>query len=662
MCGIVALWNRDGKPIDLDALRSAVRSLAHRGPDGEGYLLADTHTGRTVEATADTLDSLRGQRFDLALGHRRLAIIDLSAAGHQPMGNADGSVWIVFNGMIYNFEALRSRLSARGHRFRGRSDTEVLLGAYLEWGHAFVDELNGMWALAIWDSRNRTLLASRDRLGIKPLVYHLGTGTTAFASEMKALAPLIGGSPEIDGQAVHHYLSLMQVPAPYTIDRRIRKLAPARMLEVRASDVHERRTWSAHSFATGGGLGEEMPHETDAAARLEALLTDSVRLELVADVPVGTLLSGGVDSSLVSALAAAATRPQKLTTFSVAFPGLPGVDESPWARKVAKALDSDHVEIELRLDDVNLVGEILRLYDEPFAISSVLGVYLVARAASERVKILLSGDGGDELFAGYERYLHVDDRWRLRSRRHLGRLDRDRVAGIGQWVRWRALDMPTLARLAWESLRTGDARGRDLEFNRGRVMFNDVEKLALYSEAWRASLDVEPTIPWLCRAGSPPNGGDPVLRRQLMEIDTSLPDEMLAKVDRATMAFGIEARVPLLDHRVAEHALALPAALRYGGHEGKRILKRIAAKHVPRDVVYREKRGFTIPLAEWLGGGLRELVRDTLTDDAIRRAGVFDPASVAQVVHWYEREPSFHTAHMLFTLLSFQLWHESRAS
>jgi asparagine synthase (glutamine-hydrolysing) len=655
VCGIVAVWNRDGRPIDVAALRAGVQSLARRGPDGEGYLLVDTQRGVAVEASAHLLDSLGDRHFDLALGHRRLAIVDLSSAGHQPMGTEERDVWIVFNGMIYNFEELHARLLARGRRFRGRSDTEVLLASYLEWGPRFVDELNGMWALVIWDARSRMLLVSRDRLGIKPLIYHLSDTTAAFASEMKALAPLLPGSPEIDPQAVHHYLSLMQVPAPWTIDRRVRKLEAARNLEVGRENARESRYWSADAVAS-----DAHTYGDDAAAEreLEELLADSVRKELVADVPIGTLLSGGVDSSLVSALAADAKRPERLTTFSVTFPGLPDVDESVWARRVAERLGSEHVEIELRLDDVGLVDEILQLYDEPFAISSVLGVYLLAREASSRVKILLSGDGGDELFAGYERYLVIEDRWRERATRRFGRLDKERVAGIGQWVRWRPLAPATLARLAYESVRTTDAAGRDREFNRGRVMFNDVEKLALYSDAWRGAHRPASTIGWLTAATGVSHGTDPVLRRQLMEIHTSLPDEMLAKVDRATMAWGIEARVPLLDHRVAEHALRLSPALRYGGGEGKSVLKRIAAKHVPRDAIYRSKRGFTIPLAEWLRGGLREFVRDTLAPASVRRAGVFDPAAVAEVIAWYEREPDFHTAHMVFTLLAFHLWHE----
>lgn len=634
-----------------------MQSLARRGPDGEGYVLVDTQRGVAVEASASSLDSLGDRRFDLALGHRRLAIVDLSSAGHQPMGSEERDVWIVFNGMIYNFEELRARLVARGRRFRGRSDTEVLLASYLEWGPRFVDELNGMWALAIWDSRSRTVLVSRDRLGIKPLVYHLSNTTAAFASEMKALTPLLPGSPEIDHQAVHHYLSLMQVPAPWTIDRRVRKLEPARTLEVGRDRARESRYWSADAFANSA-------RDDDATAEreLEALLSDSVRKELVADVPVGTLLSGGVDSSLVSALAAHATRPERLTTFSVTFPRLPDVDESVWARHVAERLGSEHVEIELRLDDVGLVDEILRLYDEPFAISSVLGVYLLAREASSRVKILLSGDGGDELFAGYERYLVIEERWSERAKRRFGRLDKERVAGIGQWVRWKPLALTTLARLAYESLRTTDAAGRDREFNRGRVMFNDVEKVTLYSDAWLGAHHPAPTVEWLGAAADVSDGTDPVLRRQLMEIHTSLPDEMLAKVDRATMAWGIEARVPLLDHRVAEQALRLSPALRYGGGEGKSVLKRIAAKHVPHDAIYRTKRGFTIPLAEWLRGGLREFVRDTLAPASVRRAGVFDPTAVADVIAWYEREPDFHTAHMVFTLLAFHLWHEHARS
>ena len=670
MCGIVAVWNRDGRPIEVDRLRNGVEALAHRGPDGEGYVLIDTRSGGFVECAGREspsdgeparalLESAAGASYDLALGHRRLAIVDLSAAGRQPMASPERDVWIAYNGMIYNFTDLRSELEAAGRTFRSRTDTEVVLEAYRHWGPAFVERLNGMWAFVIWDARTRTLLASRDRMGIKPLVYHASDRLVALSSEAKGLRPFLTGSSEIDGQALHHYLSLMQVPAPYTIDRRVRKLEPARLVQISTTRIEERAYWDPSP------TGSDALDEREAAERIEALLADSVRMRLIADVPAGCLLSGGVDSSLVSALAARVKRPESLTTFSVTFPRLPDVDESPWARQVAEHLASDHVEIELSLDHVEVIPELIRLYDEPFAISSVLGVYQVARAASERVKILLSGDGGDELFAGYERYTHVDDRWELRGARRLAklgvlaRLDRERVAGVGQWVRWRPLSPSILARLALGSLRTDGERGRDLEFNGGRLMFNDVEKAALYDAAWRNSGPFVRTVDTLCSVVGPPSG-DPVLRRQLMEVRTTLHDEMLAKVDRATMAWGIEARVPLLDHRVVESALRLPAACRYGGGEGKRVLKRIAARHVPHDVVYREKRGFTIPLADWLGGGLREFVRDSLTPTAIRRAGVFDARTVGEVVAWYERAPNFHTAHMVFTLLCFQLWYDAR--
>jgi asparagine synthase (glutamine-hydrolysing) len=508
-----------------------------------------------------------------------------------------------------------------------------------------------MWAFVIWDARSRTFLASRDRVGIKPLVYHLSERRVAFASEIKGLRPVLGGSCDIDPQALHHYLSLMQVPAPHTIDRRIRKLQPARALTVGPRDCQERIYWRMAPGLAG------VLDARESRRRLEALLHHSVRLRLIADVPVGCLLSGGVDSSVVTALAARAKGEERLTTFSIGFPGMPDVDETPWARRVAAHLGTEHVEIALSVRDVDLAPDVIRHYDEPFAVSSVLGVYLIARAARERVKILLSGDGGDELFAGYARYLDVDRRWDRRAGGALARLRRDRARAVNQWVRWRPLTRADRVRLALHSLRVPDERGRDFEFTRNHMMFTDAEKLALYTAEWRRGRTLDGTIDWLCSI-VPADDGDRVLRRQRQDLQTTLPDEMLAKVDRATMAWGIEARVPLLDHRVVELALSLPPACRYGGGEGKRILKEIGADYVPREVLYREKRGFTIPLARWLDGELREFVRDTLAPAAVRRAGIFEPAEVAHVLALYARQPDFHTAHMLFTLLCFQVWYE----
>jgi asparagine synthase (glutamine-hydrolysing) len=399
----------------------------------------------------------------------------------------------------------------------------------------------------------------------------------------------------------------------------------------------------------------------EAAARVEALLQDSVRLRLIADVPVGSLLSGGIDSSVVSAIAARARANGRLATFSLAVPDRPDVDESPWARRVAGDLRTDHADVALRARDVELYPRILALFGEPFAVSSILGVYLLARAAAGRVKILLSGDGGDELFAGYvQRQLGVDARWDGYGRGLFARLRAERAVAASAHVRWRDIDRHEMRRLRLRSLVTPDRAGRDFEFNLRRCMFNDHEKAALYTAAWRDGHDLRDTVPWLCES-LPAAPMDRLARRRLHDVRTSLHNEMLAKLDRATMAWGIEGRVPLLDHRVAELAFALPADLHRAGG-GKGVLRAVARRWVAADVASRPKQGFDIPLGSWFGGALRGWVRDVLDPAAIRRAGIFEPAVVAEVLAAFERRPNVHRAHWVFTLCAFQLWHDARAA
>jgi len=661
VCGIVGIWNRDGRPVDRSALRRAVAALARRGPDDEGYVLIDTRSGRAVACRgADTrpgdlpdLDAVRGD-FDLALGHRRLAIVDASDAGHQPMTNAEGDAWIVFNGMIYDFRALRAELAATGVRFRSATDTEVVLEAYRRWGTDCLTRFNGMWAFALWDARARRLVVSRDRIGIKPLVHRIDAHRAIVASELAALAPFGALADGIEPRALHHYLSLMQVPAPYTIFRGARKLQPARTLTIDAGGVREERYWRPR---TGQVVAPDLD---EARAELEALLADAVGLRLVADARVGAFVSGGVDSGVVAALAARAHAPERLSTFAITAPSEPDVDESPWSRAIASVLGSEHEEIALGAEALDAHRDMLDLYAEPFAVSSVLGVYLVARAARARVKVLLAGDGGDELFAGYApRHWLVDAQWDGFPGGLRGRLDVTRALAAGQWVRWRARTPAIVRRLRLASLRVADAAGRDAHAMRRRCLFNDVEKHAIYSEAWAGAgrAGGEDTIPWL-RSLQPATDGDRVLRRQLHDVDTLLPDEMATKLDRGTMAWGIEGRVPLLDHRVVEHTLSSPLAHRVADGEGKRLLHRVAARHLPPEVLAQPKRGFTMPLASWLRGPHRALVRDTLAPAAVARTGVFDATAVGEVLAWFEREPTYETGHMVFALLTFQLWHD----
>jgi len=661
MCGIVAVWNRDGSPVDRPALRRAVASLARRGPDDEGYVLIDTRSGLaracrgrdTVVDGLPALDDVHGD-FDLALGHRRLSIVDTSLLGHQPMTTSDGRLWITFNGMIYNFQDVRAELANLGYPCRGRSDTEVILQAYACWGADCVTRFNGMWAFVLWDMRSRVLLVSRDRIGVKPLVYRVDNDRALFASEVGALFPFGALDDGVEPRAVHHFLSLMQVPAPYTIYKKTFKLRPARNLTVSATQVAEKRYWTPPVSPIAADADE-------AAQRLDELIQDSVRLRLLGDVPVGSFLSGGIDSSLVAAVAMRLGG-QPLTTYNVSTPSEPRVDESIWARQAASALGTNHVQVDVTAADWDGFLAMSTEHAEPFAVSSVLGVYLVARAArSGATTALLSGDGADEIFAGYlHRHVDIDAQWDRFAGASFSRLRAERAMAAGQWVRWRTRTPSAMIALRARSMLVSDTDGRDAHVMHRRCMLNDIEKHALYAPSWRVALPDEDTIPWLC-ARIPPHAGDRVLRRQLHDIDTMLHDEMTAKLDRGTMACGIEGRSPFLDYRIVEMATSLPLHQRYSNGTGKWLLRAVARRYLPAEIVSRPKRGFTIPLDSWLRNGLREVLFDTLSPGAVRRTGIFDPPSVGELLDYFCREPNFQTAHMVFTVLCFQSWCDRRA-
>jgi len=391
---------------------------------------------------------------------------------------------------------------------------------------------------------------------------------------------------------------------------------------------------------------------------VDELLQDSVRLRLLADVPVGSLLSGGIDSSIVTAIAAKHTS-GALKTFNVSFRSLPEFDESPWAEAVASHVRAQHRSIELSFDFLEHLPAMIDLFDEPFSVSSVMGVYLLARAAARDVKVLLTGDGGDELFAGYlERYVGVDEIWeRTGGRGVLARFSTERARAASDWVRWTRPATATKLRAGLRSVLRPDHRQRDDAFNMMRLIFNDAEKRALYTPEWRARTRGASTLRWL---GSilPPSTPRGLRRWQVHDLHTSLHDEMLAKVDKATMAWGIEARVPFLDHRLVDLALSLPDRFKVAGGQGKWILRRVGETYLPSAVLNREKHGFSIPLSDWFRGELRGFVRDVLEAGALRRVGVFEPQTVEQVLAFHDARPCFLTSHMIFTLVCFQLWHE----
>jgi asparagine synthase (glutamine-hydrolysing) len=615
MCGIAGIFELDmrSRP-DQGVLKRMTDLIAHRGPDDSGHFVDD----------------------NVGLGNRRLSVIDLSPAGHQPMGSDDGSLWITYNGECYNYAELASRLRARGHRFRSTSDTEVILRLYEEMGEAFLGELDGMFAFAIWDRRKKELLLARDRLGIKPLYYCAGGRRFTFASELKALLADPATPSGLDLAALGDYLHLMSIPDPRSIFAGVRKLLPGHFLKVTAGAVEEKRYWDLR-VAPQDGLTFEA-----ACGQFVPRFQAAVASHLVADVPVGAFLSGGVDSS---AIVCAATRESRapVETFSVAFPGLPEFDESRYAAEVATHCGSRHHPFSPTPALVEALPRIAWHADEPFAISSSFALYHLAKLAREQVKVVLSGDGGDEVFAGYPGR-HADFVNAALLGRGAGLLHR--IFGFEPLQK----RLPASVRSAIWSVGPGDPR-----YVRSLCCFQDGELgellepdyAAAVGHAWKDNitqryLDTAPTTEQLAR-------------KLYTDIKTTLVSEMLTKVDRMTMAHGLEARVPFLDHRLVEWAFTLPAEHKLRGMEGKRVVKKAMEPYLPRGVLYRKKQGFNVPMGRWIRTDLKEIVRDYLSGNRFRERGLFRPAAVAKLLDAHFAG-AVDGANRIIALLMLELW------
>jgi len=620
VCGICGLLARDGAgPVDAEALEAMNARMVHRGPDSAGAFV-DGPVG---------------------LAARRLAIIDLEH-GDQPLANEDGTVTVVQNGEIYNHEALHAELEAAGHRFLTRSDTEVLAHAYEQWGVGFVERLRGMFALALWDARECRLVLARDRFGIKPLFWAEVGGALAFASELKALRLAPGFREDVDPEALDAFLAFNSIPAPLTIYAGARKLPPGHVL------VRERGAIRVERFARPGPVpAADVRREDEAtlAAELRETLRDSVRAHLVSDVPVGVLLSGGVDSSVLCALAAQESS-EPVQTFSIGFQER-SFDELDLARSVAERYRTDHHELILKPDAAELFPEIAAAFDEPFGDSSALPTFLVCRLASEHVKVAMSGEGGDELFGGYETY--VAD---LMSARGLGRAARmarplvellpsssRRVSLEYRAKRFvRAAHLPPLERHhGWKEIFASDVRA---ELLRGRR--DGFDPLDVYRERYAETA-----------------GAEPLARLQDVDLGIYLVDDLLVKTDRTSMAHSLEARVPYLDAEVAGLAMALPTAAKVRGWAKKRLLRRAAAPLVPEAIVRGRKKGFSIPAAAWLRGPLVPFAREVLAPARVADQGLLDPAAVTAVLdrHVAGRED---LSRQLWGLLALSLWQDRR--
>jgi asparagine synthase (glutamine-hydrolysing) len=623
MCGIVGIWdtNRTHETIRPE-LDEAVRRLNHRGPDDEGIWM---------------------NRLGVAFGFRRLSIIDLSPSGHQPMKSADGRYVAVFNGEIYNHGEIRAKLESLGHVFVGRSDTEVILSAFREWGSSAVTHFIGMFAIAVWDNQERTLELIRDRVGVKPLYFGWHNGVLCFASELKGLRAFSHWRPAINQQALGEFLQYGYISEDRSIYQGVYKLRPGHRLRLSQGQQPVIECyWSVLDARNTPLNGSDQEIEDE----LETLLISAAKYRMVSDVPVGVYLSGGIDSSLVTAVLAR-HHSQTIRTFTIGFRE-DSHDESKWARRVAQHCGTLHKEYILEAPEgLEIARRWGSLFDEPFGDFSGIPTILVSQLASREVKVVLSADGGDELFSGYNMYTGVLNRLeRLRrlpvSMRSLSSVVVRFASGIGLSARARRERVNRLSRL--QSMLHEPTVGRLFELDRSFWTAEEVDRLIRGYESPRLSADTFP--------------GNDAEKISLWDFQHNLPEDILTKVDRMTMAVSIEGREPLLDHRLVEYAFRLPQRLKRGALGPKHILKSILYRYVPRQLVDRPKQGFGIPLDRWLRNELKVLVLDYLSEDGIRKAGIFDWRIVGQVKDdFYAGSQRLKSP--IWRLLAFEMWRES---
>lgn len=619
MCGIVGLVNNGSRTADRTIVEAMNAAILHRGPDEDGFFVKD----------------------NIALAMRRLSIIDL-ASGQQPIFTPDRTKCIVFNGEIYNYQELREGLIGRGHKLATKSDTEAVLHLYDEYGVDCLQHLRGMFAIAIWDNVEKTLFLARDRVGKKPILYsHQANGDLIFGSEFKAVLKHPSVSRDIDHEAIDSYLSYMCVPAPLTAYKAIRKLEPGHWLRWKAGEIETRRYWLP-DFSKKIRISEE-----EAIEESTRILRESTRLRMISEVPLGAFLSGGVDSSAVVALMAQeSSTPVK--TFSIGFED-EDFSELKYAKRVAKHVGAEYNEFIVRPDATEILPTLVDHYGEPYADSSALPTYYVSRETRQHVTVALNGDGGDESFAGYDRYMAM------------------KLAELYRKVPFRkALLEPVVNALPSSEKRKTKVRDaqrflvsanmeRPMRYFHWMSYFKAKAKESLYTEDFSQTVATSRPEAYLERWYAQANGNGVIDSTLLTDQMTYLPNDLLVKVDIASMAVSLEARSPFLDHKLIEFAASLPENFKVNRYKTKYLLKKVAARLVPPDVIYRQKMGFGVPIGRWFRGDMKDLVYSTLLSDKAIGRGLFKKDAVKQLLDrhlWFEEDAS----HKIWTLLMLELW------
>ena len=618
ICGVVSF--HPNAPVERSTLLQMNASLQHRGPDDEGYYEDD----------------------QAGLAMRRLSIIDLHT-GQQPISNESGDIWVVYNGEIYNFQNVRAALEQRGHIFRTQADTEVIVHAYEEYGDECVTHFNGMFAIALWDVRKRRLFLARDRLGIKPLYYWAGNDKVVFGSELKACIHHPEVPRQIDLTALDLFLTLEYIPAPRTIYEGVSKLLPGHLLIVEKGNLKISKYWDVPYQPISQNEGE-------CAEILAGLIKESVRIRLISDVPLGAFLSGGIDSStIVGYMSQSASEPVR--TFSIGFED-DTYNELPHAEAVAQQFGTIHHFEVLKSDHTDLTERLVTHFDEPFADTSIFPTYLVSKLAARDVKVVLSGDGGDELFAGYDTYLaeKLDGYYG-----RLARPIREQVLPkFAEWLPPQSAKKGLINKI--KRMVEGGAIDPTLQHARWMMFMNSSEKDSLYRSDLRATLSDHLTTDFFHGYFEIAKRFDRLAQQQYVDVKTYLVDDILTKVDRMSMAVSIEARVPLLDYRIVEFALNLPAHMKLRGARTKSILRQAVKNLVPKLVLEKPKEGFSIPMKHWLCNSLKPMMLDLLSKDSLQKHGYFNHQVVAGWVQEH-LDGRVNHSHRLWALMVFEMWH-----